>query len=462
MENEDYIQLEKFVADTINQSVAQKSFSFDNFLYQMEENFTRLGFRENLESKSGVESILLVRLDNIGDFLCTVPAIREVRKNYPNAYITLVVRSHVYPIAELCPYVNEVLPFDKILRTGDLLEFVVHATDFSRRYLWKRNYDLSFAFRYWEDGWHLMAMFLLYMSGATQRVAYLIDAIRTYTNNLLPKEQNLSYALLTHPILNPKEIIHDCARSLYLLKALGLTIQQTDIEFWYSRDDLRQAKKLLGDFAPNRLKVAVGLGATHLARRYPIEKYLAALRDILKKGAAIILLGGPTELEGAKFLEENLRSKFVKNIAQFQPNWRVTSGIISLTDMYLGNDTGTQHIAAALKKPIVMLTRIAEDRKKVFPDEPTELEIYYPWQTPSIIVQPKHQLGDCATTPHYSGCDVKAPHCITQIKPKDIVAAYEEMANFIKNSAIKKIACPPIIRSIDQVTPLKAGFEFKN
>ena len=424
---QNYEPLESVIVNNVNRAVANKKLNLELLLTQMEENFMRLGFRRQPEDKTGIENILIVRLDNIGDFLLTVPAIRELRMNYPNAFITLVVRSHVRPIAELCPYVNEVLPFEYVLKSSNLIEFVMYASDFSSRYLWRRHYDLGFAFRYWGDAWHLISILLLYFGGVNQRVAYLLDAIKQYTNSMLPKEQNISYLFLTHPILNPKEIIQDCARSLYLIKAVGLTVSNTDLEFWYTLGDLYQAQNLLKGFSPNRVKVAVGLGATHLARRYPVEKYLVALKKIVEKGVSLVLLGGPTEIKDAQFLEDNLPKEFVKNLVKYQPDWRVTAAIISQTDMYLGNDTGTQHIAAALKKPVIVLSRVAEDRKEIFPDEPTEVDIYYPWQTESIIVQPKHQMGDCAVTPHYSGCDVQAPHCITQINPKDIVAAFDEM-----------------------------------
>ena len=457
---QNYEPLKKVLVDNVSQALKDNGLNLRVLLPQMEENFVRLGFRRQPEDKTGVENILIIRLDNIGDFLLTVPAIREIRMNYPNAFITLAVRSHVRPIAELCPYVNEVLPFEYVLKSSNLIEFVMYASNFSSRYLWRRHYDLGFAFRYWGDAWHLMSMLLLYFSGANQRVAYLIDAIKQYKDEMLPKNRNMSYVFLTHPILNPKEIMHDCARSLYLIKAVGLKIRQTDLEFWYTRGDFYQAKSLLEDFSPNRVKVAVGLGATHLARRYPIEKYLVALKKIVEKGVSLVLLGGPTEIEDAQFLEDNLPKEFVKNLVPVQTGWIVDAAIISQTDMYLGNDTGTQHIAAALKKPVIVLSRVAEDRKEIFPDEPTELDIYYPWQTPSIIVQPKHQMGDCATTPHYSGCDVKAPHCITQINPKNIVAAFDEMYALIKTSNIKKTSCPPIIKGADQVSPLKSGFEF--
>ena len=69
--------------------------------------FGRLGYRDF----AGVKNILIVRLDVIGDMILTSGFIREVRANFPQAKITLVVSPLVYPIVELCPYVDEILIF---------------------------------------------------------------------------------------------------------------------------------------------------------------------------------------------------------------------------------------------------------------------------------------------------------------------------------------------------------------
>ena len=84
----------------------------------MEEEFVRQGYRE--DKPSGVENILIFRLDYMGDFILSTPAIRE---NYPSAFITLVVNKAVYPMAEICPYVNEVIymgvEYNKFLYDAD-------------------------------------------------------------------------------------------------------------------------------------------------------------------------------------------------------------------------------------------------------------------------------------------------------------------------------------------------------
>ena len=233
-----------------------------------------------------------MRLDHVGDFILTSPAIREIRMNYPFARITLVVSQNNYKMAELCPYVNEILVFDTNFETENILEIMRRVTDFAKKYLWQRRYILGINFRYIDELKNL-GTFILYISGCIFRIGYTTGARFQYLNQPVPTKGNLSNFLLTHSVLNPKEVIHDCVWNLYLLQVIGLKIYHTDLEIWCDSTDFYQAEKLLKGFAPNRLKIAVGLGGGWAARKYPVEKYLIALKKIIDKGAAIVILGGP-------------------------------------------------------------------------------------------------------------------------------------------------------------------------
>ena len=74
-------------------------------------NFARASSEQNL--KDTVDSILVIRLDEIGDMVMLSPFLRELRRNNPRAHITLVVKPEVYNLVERCPYVNEVLSFSR-------------------------------------------------------------------------------------------------------------------------------------------------------------------------------------------------------------------------------------------------------------------------------------------------------------------------------------------------------------
>ena len=431
----------------------------------MEQEFIKQGYRE--DQLSGVEKILIFRLDYMGDFILSTPAIREIRANYPNAFITLLVNKAVYPMAEFCPYVNEVIPieidYSKLIYSSDFQPLLILAADIATKYLWKRNYTLSICLR---NGIGLIDLFINYLSGAKERVGNILNGSAAYEGNPELTKKDIANYFLTNAVVQPKYVLHFCAQNLYLLKAVGLHIRQTDLELWYDAEDLYTARKLLENFAPNRLKIVTGIGATMPARKYPVEKYLIAFKKIISKGASIIILGGPDEVDDAKFLQDNLPVEFVKNFVSLKIGWRTSAAITSLCDIYIGNDTGLAHIAAAEHLHVIRTVPESDEYEKNLKayllkiNFGTKLEhsIYYmnsfPWQSNVIDIRPKYSLGDCKNKLSYFGCGADKPHCITQIEPSEIVDAYETFAKLIKNSGIKRTSCPPIIRNIDPLPKL--------
>lgn len=115
--------------------------TYGNFLLRAEEEFKRQGYRE--KNSAGVENILIVRIDLIGDMILTSGFIRELRKNFPQAHITLVVSPLVYPIVELCPYVNEVLTSDIDIFDGTFPELLEKIALLCRDKLWQKKFSLA-------------------------------------------------------------------------------------------------------------------------------------------------------------------------------------------------------------------------------------------------------------------------------------------------------------------------------
>lgn len=61
-----------------------------------------------------IRHILIVEPDPIGDMVLATPFLRELRRNFINAKITLVTRPSTYNLMELCPYVDRITVFKKI------------------------------------------------------------------------------------------------------------------------------------------------------------------------------------------------------------------------------------------------------------------------------------------------------------------------------------------------------------
>src|SRR5262249_29260712 len=117
-------------------------------------------------------SILVVRLDSIGDLVLTSPLLRELRRLNPDAWITLVVDPRYVNLVELCPFVSEVLTFELETHGGPFGRLALHmcALRLAGRHLWRRQFDLALLPRWDVDYYH--SAFVAYFSGALSRVGY--------------------------------------------------------------------------------------------------------------------------------------------------------------------------------------------------------------------------------------------------------------------------------------------------
>jgi len=156
-------------------------------------------------------SILVVRLDAIGDLVLMSPFLRELRRLNPDAWITLVVDPRFVNLVELCP-VNEVLTFELRSgvrwRDGDL-ELHIRAVRLARRHFWRRRFDLALLPRWDIDLYH--SAFIAYFSGALCRVGY--------SESVTPEKQlcNRGVDSLFTRTLDDRTLKHEAKRNLDFL-----------------------------------------------------------------------------------------------------------------------------------------------------------------------------------------------------------------------------------------------------
>lgn len=396
----------------------------------LEPAFAKNGFRRN----QGRRNILIIRLDVMGDMILTSGIFREIRRAYPQAHITAVVRGSLLPLMEGCPHCDEVLAFDgpgfaKSTRAA------IEATEiFCEKHLRGRRYDLCLLPQWGDD--KRVSMLLAYMGGARERIGYSDTARNIYFRALgrdkdLEIDTSFEEAFLSRAIVNPPEILHEAARNFYLLEDAGIPVQDRATELWATAQDAEKAAEtLLAAFLGQCVPVVLGIGAGGENRKYPAEKYLEAARAISGKYDAIrfILLGGEAEKRDAAFLAESLPSGVALDLTG-KTTLRESMAIVSLASLYLGNVTGLMHAAAAARLPIIALYREAVDKTGIMPGLLSEYARFSPWQANAIVLRPTHALGECADTIIYGGCKEPTPHCIAQISPKDIVRAFDMLVN---------------------------------
>lgn len=143
----------------------------------------------------------------------------------------------------------------------------------------------------------------------------------------------------------------ECA--LDLLRAVVPGNYDSRPRLYLTPDEHQQGTRLL----PPGKGPLIGLqpGASHDYKQWPLE-HLAALAERLVRthNARLVLFGGPEERPAAEALQARLSLPVAADLTG-KTGLRQTMGALANLDLFFGNDTGVNHIAAALGTATVAL-----------------------------------------------------------------------------------------------------------
>ena len=326
--------------------------------------------------------VLLIRMDAIGDNVMNIPFLRELRRNIPNAEITLVTSSDAYPLIKNCPYVNSVYFVPKVnwhrKKTGGLqfsaLMDVWAVLSFVKQSRFER-FDAVFVPR-----WGVYSAATLYLMIAC-RAKYRFgmseynDPAKRRFNKGMDRWMSFSF--------KASGVEHEVIRNLQFLKALGGEVISEKQELWISESDQVWAQSVLCDWKGKFPIIAVCMGASQKHREWPVENYINVCRKLIQSHSGrFILIGGCADEKQARAftqeIEPQLVLNFVGKISLLQ-----SSALLNLADLYLGSDTGPMHIAAAAETPVVEISAHALNADPAGAHSPQR---FGPWGVPSVIL----------------------------------------------------------------------------
>ncbi|HEU4686221.1 MAG TPA: putative lipopolysaccharide heptosyltransferase III [Nitrospira sp.] len=273
-------------------------------------------------------SILIVKLRYLGDVLLATPVVQTVRAAYPSARITMIVNAGTEPVLAANPNVDEVLALER----GTLAA----QWRFLAR-LRRRRFDLAIDLT---DGDR--SAFLSWMSAARVRIGF-------------NAEGRLRGRAYTTVVQSPPGS-HRVERDLSVLRPLGLVHADTIPRIWLTADDEHQAEELLHRAGVGRHHsfAIIQPGARYWFKAWPPERF-AALADRLSDDYGYqVLIGGTSEEEG---LAQNIigraksRPVSLTGIADI----RTFAAVLKRARLFVGNDSGAMHLAAAVGTPLVAL-----------------------------------------------------------------------------------------------------------
>ena len=262
----------------------------------------------------------MIRGGAIGDFILTLPAIRLLRENFPQAHLEILGYKHIVALAEK--------------------RFFADAT---------RSIEYAALSRFFIPNADLPAELVEYFGSFQQIVSYLFDPDRFFETNL--RRSGVKHFLHASPKLD--DSAHAAAQLARPLESLALFIEDHAATVHPSAEDDAVAEAVLHGAA--RPIVAIHPGSGSERKNWPIEKW-AALGDWLKTrqpAPAILLVGGEADRANLRFLERAWNRHPII-LAEDMP-LPALAAVLKQCALFLGHDSGISHLAAAAGAPCVLL-----------------------------------------------------------------------------------------------------------
>ncbi len=283
---------------------------------------------------------ILVRSTNwIGDAIMTTPAVRTIRENFPESEITLLAHPWVGDVFRFSPRIDRLLVYDKKGRHKGVRGMLQLA-----RELREEHFDCAILLQNAFE-----AAFITWWAGIPIRAGYTTDG---------------RGLLLTHGVHKTLEVVkkHEVNYYQRIMLGLGLKPAVNELELFIPGEQIDAARARLqkmSDFEGGRQPlIGFNPGAAFgPAKRWPAEKYAQLAQLICREAQPLIVLFG-SAADRATCADIIARSGAAAprmlNLAG-ETSLVEAMALIGECDVFVTNDSGLMHVAAALNTPLVAI-----------------------------------------------------------------------------------------------------------
>ena len=335
-----------------------------------------------------VQRVLVVRLRSIGDTVLTTPALIALRRFLPDAQIDILLEDWVAPVLEGFDAVDNILT----VKRGDTKDRLRAMYDLRRR-----GYDVAFNLH---GG--ATAGFFTFASRANYRVGFDNYRNRFFYNILAPSAAEFWR----------QEKTHSAEQQLALLGWTGVPVAD--------RPKTRlTVKPELEDFAARIFRqyeidedypfALIHPASVFATKQWAVENFAAVVKHLYERGIISVAVGTKDDLP----ILMELFDKSPLAVLLHNKTLPEITAMAAKAKIFVGNDSGIAHIAAAVKTPSVV----------VFGS--SNVEHWRPWtDAPHEVVTENLPCAPCAG---YKCAEFDEPQCIRRITVERVTAAVERV-----------------------------------
>jgi ADP-heptose:LPS heptosyltransferase len=321
------------------------------------------GWRPRHMLLAAARTILVIRPDEIGDVVLTGPFLRALRQVARDASITLIVKPACRELVEHCPYIDVLHTMDFSGGNRRALRYARGAWRLRSNRRYCRGFDFVLMPRrgpdYYDSGLlgHLLAGRGAVFAHVERSASFCGRSANAFADGYYTN------SAIEHEVLHNLSFLRWCGANYGTEKCL---------ETWLTAPDREFAEKILGGGA----YVAIATGAGDPARRWAVNRFANVAAELSRSaGLTAVQLGAPGDpsFSGGGL---NLIGR---------TTLRQAAAVIERCVLFLGNDSGLKHLAAAVGTPVVEISAFRRGGSCDHSNSPARFKA---WGVPHRVLQP--------------------------------------------------------------------------
>lgn len=350
-------------------------------------------------------TILIIRMDAIGDAILWLNQAKEYRSHYPNHRLVLLHNSTWSDLASRLPYFDLCIPADR-KRMDTSRSYCRSLLRQVNRYRYEKVICPVFSRDLPHMDW------FVHNTYAKEKIAPIGDN-NNYTSS---KEKEQADRWYDHLIISGHLHIMELQRNTDFTNDLfkeNILSRLPSIPF-----SLNRPKSI-----PYPHYTVFSLGASILCKTWPADRYATVAEHI---STPIVLCGGPAEQQlSEEFIQHYHGTCSILNLTGQTTIYELLC-LIAHADLVVGNDTATSHIAVATRTPSICLVGGGNYGR------------FHPYQADILDTADHAIMPITVTCADHScfGCHERCPYplqnhrwrCIDNISIQSVIQAFNEIA----------------------------------
>lgn len=288
-----------------------------------------------------IRSILILRIDQLGDVSASMPAMVRIRQLFPDATITVLTQKFVQPILQASGIADEFMTISLGYSHESEERFLTAEAEAQvRAALNGRSFDLAIDLSPGDESQPLMQL-----CDAHYRVGFKPEHFRFI---------DFGIEVISRDKINSKAIVNHAAHITMLVQALETAMRQIQpvVPRVANADETPVFQKY--GLKPGQYAV-IHSGARHPINQWPMENFMALARDVTDKhGMPVVFFSdNPLSEQEKRRCGDATNVIFLERVPAFEFDI-----LISHARLFVGNDTGPKHLAAIRGVPNVVSVSI--------------------------------------------------------------------------------------------------------